>query len=105
MLVVSAIGLVSLAIVALFVGRIFSGQSGKGIPRGKNPAPFCPVAVGTVKNNFGVPRDGHTHYGDDILANFGAPVLATFDGTVSEVKTSGGWMVTLVAPDGSFTVG
>lgn len=70
-----------------------------------NPLSLCPVAGGIVKDNFGAPRSDHTHYGDDIYADLGAPVLATFGGTTSNSQSAGGLIVTLTAPDGSFTVG
>ncbi len=70
-----------------------------------NPLAICPVVGGAVKDNFGRPRSDHTHYGNDIYADFGTPVRATLDGTVSDSRTVGGSIVTLVAPDGSFTVG
>lgn len=83
-----------------------NGQGGIGRGgRGESPFSLCPVANGVVKDNFGAPRAGHTHYGDDILADWGEPVLATFDGTVYNSQTAGGLIVELEAPDGSFTVG
>ena len=70
-----------------------------------DPFSLCPVAGGIVKDNFGAPRSDHTHLGDDIRADQGAPVRATFAGTVSNSQSAGGLIVTLEASDGSFTVG
>lgn len=98
------LGAAVLGLMSISGGSVM-GQIGKGIVRGKNAISICPVPNGVVKDNFGAPRDGHTHHGVDILADFGTPVLATFDGNVYDSKSSGGHIVTLVAPDGSFTVG
>jgi len=71
-----------------------------------NPLLTCPVAHGTVYNDFGDPRDGHTHQGNDITAKKGEPVLATFPGQTSNARASGaGLYVTLTRADGSFTYG
>ena len=72
---------------------------------GEGPLLLCPVADGIVRDNFGAPRAGHTHYGSDILTDWGEPVLATFAGTVYNSQTHGGLIVKLEAPDGSFSVG
>lgn len=71
-----------------------------------NPLLTCPVAHGTVYNDFGDPRDGHTHQGNDITAKKGEPVLATFPGRTSNARASGaGLYVTLTRLDGSFIYG
>ena len=74
-------------------------------PKVKNPLAMCPVAGGIVKDNFGAPRSDHTHYGDDVYADYGTPVRAVFAGVTTNSETTGGLIVTLTAPDGSFMVG
>ncbi len=96
--VVAVLGLALLPAVWFLEGHGKSGQS-------DGPFLICPVASGVVKDNFGAPRAGHTHYGDDIETALGQPVLATFDGTIHDSQTAGGKIVKLEAPDGSFTVG
>ena len=83
------------------VGHVVQNEVGQGV----GPFFSCPVAGGIVKDNFGTPRTGHTHLGNDILADWGTPVLATFSGNLLDSKSAGGRIVTLEAPDGSFTVG
>jgi len=94
-------GLVLVLALAYVIRRDEIGQ-GKSQA---DPLAICPVANGLVKDNFGAPRSDHTHYGDDILAPWGEPVLATFAGWISNAQTTGGLIVTLTAPGGSFTVG
>lgn len=43
---------------------------------------YCPVPGGRVNNDFGAPRVGHTHQGNDIFAPSGTPIIAVFDGTL-----------------------
>jgi len=101
--VVAVLGLVLLATLWFLIrrGEIDQGEIGQG----EGPLLLCPVADGVVKDNFGAPRADHAHKGDDILADWGAPVLATFKGRVYYSQSSGGLIVTLKAPDGSFIVG
>lgn len=71
-----------------------------------NPILTCPVAKGTVYNDFGEDRGDHPHQGNDITAKKGEPVLASFPGTTTNSKASGaGLYVTLTRSDGSFTYG
>jgi Ca2+-binding RTX toxin-like protein len=71
-----------------------------------NPLLICPVAHGTVYDDFGDPRGGHTHEADDITAKKGEPVLATFPGRTTNSRASGaGLYVTLTRADGSFVYG
>jgi murein DD-endopeptidase MepM/ murein hydrolase activator NlpD len=95
----AAAALVLVLLLALALWFLVHGGQVKG------PFSLCPVAGGIVKDNFGAPRSDHTHYGDDVYADLGAPVLATFEGTISNSQSAGGLIVTLEATDGSFTVG
>lgn len=71
-----------------------------------NPLETCPVADGTVYDDFGDNRGDHTHEGNDITAKKGEPVLATFPGRTENLRASGaGLYVQLTAADGSFTYG
>lgn len=71
-----------------------------------NPLKLCPVAAGTVYDDFGDSRGDHTHQGNDITAKKGEPVLATFRGKTENLRASGaGLYVKLTAADGSFTYG
>lgn len=71
-----------------------------------NPLELCPVAEGTVYDDFGDSRGDHTHQGNDITAKKGEPVLATFRGKTENLRASGaGLYVKLTAADGSFTYG
>jgi len=71
-----------------------------------NPLLICPVAHGTVYDDFGDPRGDHTHEANDITAKKGEPVLATFPGRTTNSKASGaGLYVTLTKADGSFVYG
>ena len=71
-----------------------------------NPLEICPVAKGTVYDDFGDSRGDHKHEGNDITAKKGEPVLATFPGKTENSRASGaGLYVQLTAADGSFTYG
>jgi Peptidase family M23 len=57
-------------------------------------------------DDFGAPRVGHTHQGNDIFATMGAPVLAPDEGTLSYgVDPLGGPSFYLDAPDGTHYYG
>lgn len=71
-----------------------------------NPLLTCPVARGTVYDDFGDDRGDHRHQGNDITAKKGEPVLATFPGKTENSRAEGaGLYVTLTRADGSFTYG
>jgi murein DD-endopeptidase MepM/ murein hydrolase activator NlpD len=64
----------------------------------------CPVA-GPVSftDTWGAPRDGHTHQGVDMMADYGTPVVAITSGTISfaEYDSSGGNLLFLDGDDGN----
>lgn len=64
----------------------------------------CPVA-GPVSftDTWGAPRDGHTHQGVDMMANYGTPVVAITSGTITYAAYdgSGGNMIFLSGDDGN----
>ena len=74
---------------------------------GSAPAPSgggkaCPVN-GPVSfiDSWGAPRDGHTHVGVDMMADYGTPLVAIVSGTVSSGwDDSGGNMIFLSGDDG-----
>lgn len=70
----------------------------------------CPVVDGlVVGDGWGAARTGHTHQGIDLFGTAGGPVVAPFDGRVSEVVDDeaagglGGLAVTLRATSGPQT--
>jgi murein DD-endopeptidase MepM/ murein hydrolase activator NlpD len=82
-------------------------------PPAPAPAPGAPVAPGagvfpvagphTYGDGFGVPRAGHTHQGQDIVAAEGVPVVAPLAGTVLYVDNqplAAGWYIVLHTVDG-----
>ena len=63
----------------------------------------CPVN-GPVSfiDSWGAPRDGHTHVGVDMMADYGTPLVAIVSGTVSSGwSDSGGNMIFLSGEDGN----
>lgn len=61
--------------------------------------------IGNVSysDDFGAPRTGHTHEGNDLLGSKGMPLVATVDGTVRYVawpQPSYGYYVTITDKDG-----
>ncbi len=65
----------------------------------------CPVAGPvTFIDSWGAPRDGHTHQGVDMMANYGTPVVAITSGTITYAAYSaggGGNMIFLTGDDGN----
>ena len=63
----------------------------------------CPVN-GPVSfiDSWGGPRDGHTHVGVDMMADYGTPLVAIVSGTISSSwSDSGGNMIFLSGDDGN----
>jgi murein DD-endopeptidase MepM/ murein hydrolase activator NlpD len=67
-----------------------------------NPLEMCPVPTGTVYDNFGDPRVGHTHQGDDILAKKGAKIFAPFGGKLEKGHSGDGGNEEFVYGDKGF---
>lgn len=64
---------------------------------------FCPVA-GPVSfvDSWGAPRDGHTHQGVDMMADYGTPLVAIVSGSVSSGwSDTGGNSIFLSGSDGN----
>jgi murein DD-endopeptidase MepM/ murein hydrolase activator NlpD len=49
-----------------------------------------PHTFGTSINRFGAPRSGHSHQGQDIMANTGLPIVSVTAGKVASVGYNGG---------------
>jgi murein DD-endopeptidase MepM/ murein hydrolase activator NlpD len=79
--------------------------AGRPPPDLGEPGPFyaCPVdQPRSYINDFGFPRVGHTHQGNDIFAPYGTPIRAPFDGQAVEGSNGlGGLSVHVYAGDGS----
>lgn len=63
----------------------FAGNPAAPPPHADGPFYHCPV--GTPRSyidDFGYPRVGHTHQGNDIFAPTGTPIHAPFEGTAEE---------------------
>lgn len=86
------------------LASIVAGQ-GRPPPDLAEPGPFyaCPVDQPRAYiNDFGFPRVGHTHQGNDIFAPFGTPILAPFDGNAVEGSNGlGGLSVHVYASNGT----
>lgn len=64
---------------------------------------FPVVGSSTYSNDWGAPRVGHTHIGNDIFGIKGQPLVATVDGTIRHVaypEPSYGWYLSLTDADG-----
>jgi peptidoglycan hydrolase CwlO-like protein len=86
------------------LASIVAGQ-GRPPPDLAEPGPFfaCPVDQprGYI-NDFGFPRVGHTHQGNDIFAPYGTPIRAPFDGNAVEGSNGlGGLSVHVYASNGT----
>jgi peptidoglycan LD-endopeptidase LytH len=86
------------------LATIVAGQ-GRPPPDLAEPGPFyhCPVdPPRSYINDFGFPRVGHTHQGNDIFAPHGTPIRAPFDGNAVEGSNGlGGLSVHVYASDGT----
>ena len=86
------------------LASIVAGQ-GRPPPDLAEPGPFyaCPVDQPRAYiNDFGFPRVGHTHQGNDIFAPYGTPIRAPFDGNAVEGSNGlGGLSVHVYASNGT----
>jgi peptidoglycan LD-endopeptidase LytH len=86
------------------LATIVAGQ-GRPPPDLAEPGPFfhCPVDQPRAYiNDFGFPRVGHTHQGNDVFAPFGTPIRAPFDGNAVEGSNGlGGLSVHVYASNGT----
>jgi peptidoglycan LD-endopeptidase LytH len=86
------------------LATIVAGQ-GRPPPDLAEPGPFyaCPVdSPRSYINDFGFPRVGHTHQGNDIFAPYGTPIRAPFDGNAVEGSNGlGGLSVHVYASNGT----
>jgi murein DD-endopeptidase MepM/ murein hydrolase activator NlpD len=60
---------------------------------------ICPLPGAAYANDFGAPRSGHTHQGNDMFAPTGTPELAVVDGNVTYGDGGGGGMGAYIAGD------
>lgn len=69
---------------------------------GNGPIFVCPVPnYSFIADDFGAPRVGHTHQGNDIMAPMGADIVAPFDGQAKYSTDSlGGMSVYVYGKDG-----
>jgi peptidoglycan LD-endopeptidase LytH len=78
----------------------FSTASGDG------PLYACPVAGPVaIADDFGAPRVGHSHQGNDMLAPLGTPVVAPFPGVVSNASNSLGGLSVYVRGSQGYVYG
>ena len=74
----------------------------RAVVGGNGPLYACPAPEYTWwANDFGAPRVGHTHQGNDIGGNMNADILAPFDGNaVASSDSLGGLTVKVYGKDG-----
>jgi peptidoglycan LD-endopeptidase LytH len=60
---------------------------------------ICPLPGAAYANDFGAPRSGHTHQGNDMFGPTGTPELAVVNGNVTYGDGGGGGMGAYIAGD------
>jgi murein DD-endopeptidase MepM/ murein hydrolase activator NlpD len=60
---------------------------------------ICPLPGAAYANDFGAPRSGHTHQGNDMFAPTGTPELAVVNGDVTYGDGGGGGMGAYIQGD------
>lgn len=60
---------------------------------------MCPLPGAAYANDYGAPRTGHTHEGNDMFAPTGTPELAVVSGNVTYGDGGGGGMGAYIAGD------
>jgi peptidoglycan hydrolase CwlO-like protein len=79
------------------------GGGGGGSADGDGPFYTCPVGnPHAVGDDFGAPRTGHTHQGNDIFAPEGTPIYAPFAGTASDSSNPIGGLAVKVYGSGGY---
>ena len=63
----------------------------------------CPVPGAAFSNDFGAPRTGHTHQGNDMFAPMGTPNLAVVGGNITYGDGGSGGMGAYLAGDNGVT--
>lgn len=80
----------------------FAGNPAAPPPSADGPFYWCPVgAPRSYIDDFGFPRVGHTHQGNDIFAATGTPIHAPFAGTAEEGSDGLGGIVVHVYASGN----
>ena len=80
----------------------FAGNPAAPPPSADGPFYWCPVgAPRSYIDDFGFPRVGHTHQGNDIFAAAGTPIHAPFAGTAEEGSDGLGGIVVHVYASGN----
>src|SRR6266536_2916783 len=80
---------------------VFEGVAQAAVPT-NNVFPIIDRDVSVCSDDFGAPRDGHTHQGNDCFAPIGTPLLAVEGGTVTTgVDSLGGNYVLLLGDSGT----
>lgn len=80
----------------------FAGNPAAPPPSADGPFYWCPVgAPRSYIDDFGFPRVGHTHQGNDIFAATGTPIHAPFAGTAEEGTDGLGGIVVHVYASGN----
>ena len=72
------------SIIALLALWVSAGTANAAVPR----LDFPVVAVASYQNDFGDPRSGHTHQGNDVMGRRWSPLVAVEAGTVSKWTSS-----------------
>ncbi|HLF69933.1 MAG TPA: VCBS repeat domain-containing M23 family metallopeptidase [Actinomycetota bacterium] len=89
-----------LASIALFVGAQFGHAPAQALIR---PIAFPVLGPVTFSNDFGAPRAGHTHQGNDIFGLKMQPLVAAVDGRITLAtfpEPSWGWAIFIRDADG-----
>lgn len=88
-----------LVLIAL-IGLLAAAPAALAAPRSAPFTLFPVVGGATYTDDFGDPRGGGVHEGNDLLAPCGTPVIAVVDGSIRlDWGSRSGWMVTLVGRD------
>ena len=83
---------------------VSTASSGIKLKPGQGLLQHCPVdSPRSYIDDFGFPRVGHTHQGNDVFAPHGTPIRAPFAGRADEGSNGlGGLTVNVYSPDGTY---